>query len=128
MSWGDTIGARLFGDVENGVGPCRVLQWSLVCVGVALAGCGGSPKSPTAPPPTPVSSVPVLSVAVVDLSLLVDFQPFGFALVNPTYKLATDRRRVGLLSIGTRWRSRRSAPTGSHRPTTRVRNPDRAGS
>jgi len=44
--------------------------------------------------------VPVLSVAVVDLSLLVDFQPFGFALVNPTYKFYTTGDTTSVRAAG----------------------------
>jgi hypothetical protein len=73
----------------------RVLLFSAV---VTLAACGGSKASPTAP--TPGASLPVLSVAVVDLSLLFDFQPFGFALVNPTYKFYTTGDTTSVRSAG----------------------------
>ncbi len=74
------------------------LRVLVVIAGLTLAACGGSKASPTTP--TPGASVPVLSVSVVDLSLLVDFQPFGFALVNPTYKLYTTGDTTSVRAAG----------------------------
>ena len=66
----------------------RVLQAILVSAGTILAACGGTDTSPTTD-----ASVPVLSVPVVDLTLLYDFKPFGLSEgsghINPTYVFYT---------------------------------------
>lgn len=62
------------------------VQAMLLGAAATLAACGGSGTSTSA---TPEAAVPVLSVPVVDLTLLVDFLPFGAAPSNPTYKLYT---------------------------------------
>jgi hypothetical protein len=64
----------------------RAVQMLLLSAGAILAACGESCTSTSA---TPEASVPVLSVPVVDLTLLVDFVPFGATPSNPAYKLYT---------------------------------------
>ncbi len=69
----------------------------MVCVATVLAGCGGS-GGPSAPSPPADATVPVLSVAVVDLGQLTDFLPFGAVLdsgqANPAYELYTGAEAV----------------------------------
>ena len=80
----------------------RVVQAIIVSGGTTLAGCGGAGTSPTTP--TADAAAPVLSVPIVDLTLLNDFRPFGFSVVaarlNPTYDLYTTGDTTSVLSAG----------------------------
>ena len=76
---------------RNGGGACALAGLMVVA---GLAACGGSSTSPSGTNSTP----PVLSVPVIDLSLLTDFLPFGTPLggtqLSPTYELYTDLTTV----------------------------------
>lgn len=80
----------------------RVLQAIIVCGGTTLAACGGGGTSPTTP--TTDAAVPVLSVPIVDLTLLSDFKPFGFSVIagrlNPTYDLYTTGDTTSVFAAG----------------------------